>query len=157
MELPQSSLFVEIVRTDAEVYSVATRQSIGAAGQLMKARCSEPDVENFTPPDYWQRLVDEIRVLLCTEEKRYEKVRDRISQAKPAANAVVSMVAAAIGAHIGIEQAILVPFVALGLAVVSRVSLEAWCAAQRCVDDELLDDPEGRASMKADGGDSNGR
>ena len=150
MELPESRLFVEIVRMDAEVYAAATQQSIGAAGQLMRARCAEPDVENFTPPDYWRRLVDEIRVLLCTEDARYKGVRDRILQTKPAANLMVSMVAATIGAHIGIEEALLVPFVALGLSLVSRVSIEAWCATPGATDEETLGELGGEQNARSE-------
>jgi hypothetical protein len=67
--------------------------------------------------------------LLCTKDKKYASVRSKLSKESGAAHtAIVSMIAAAVGAQLGLMSGLLVPLVALILVCILKVGKEAYCA-----------------------------
>jgi hypothetical protein len=79
-------------------------------------------------PDYWVRLKDEFRLLLCTKDKKYNSLRKELSTAsKKSQTAIVSMIAVAMASQFGVISGALVPFCALCLIAVARLGKEAFC------------------------------
>lgn len=112
---------------DGELYARASTLGIESAGELLAER-ADPDVRDLTLPPYWYYLKREIFELLCKKAKKYDSVRADIAKVQQTGRTwFVPMLAAAIGSHINVEAAILMPFVALGLLGAGRVGVQAWC------------------------------
>jgi hypothetical protein len=91
----------------------------------------EPFVDYARPPSAkgnWRAVQDEFLIFLCSKEKKYASLKNKI---KTAANksqlAIVSMIAAAIGTNIGVAAGVLVPLCALCLIAVLKVGKESFC------------------------------
>lgn len=77
----------------------------------------------------WRRVKNEMNLLLCTKDKKYAAVRSKLSKESGSAHtAIVSSIAAAVGASLGIVPGLLIPLVALILAVMLKIGKEAYCA-----------------------------
>ncbi len=75
-------------------------------------------------------LKREIHGFLCGD-KKYKKERDGLFGEKGLARTyVVSAMAVAIAPHLGVASAVIAPLVALVLASLGKVALNAWCATQ---------------------------
>lgn len=71
----------------------------------------------------------EVRAYLCGD-KRYAKERAGLFGEKaPARTMVTSSMAVAIAPHIGVAAAVLAPIIALVLASLGAIALNAWCAS----------------------------
>ena len=81
------------------------------------------------PADLWMRLKVELRLLVCTDDPKYQDVRAGLGKESQVAGAVVlSLISSAVGAHLGVEAGMTTPFVVLLLMALGRTTKEAWCA-----------------------------
>ncbi len=72
----------------------------------------------------------EVRGFLCGD-KKYKKERDGLFGEKGLARTyVVSSMAVAIAPHLSVASAVIAPLIALILASVGKIALNAWCASQ---------------------------
>lgn len=84
------------------------------------------------------RILDEIRNFLCGSEE-YESVRSKISSNGNIVHAYfVGVLAAAIAPKLGLAAVFLAPVIALLLASIGQVSLNAWCKTQEASKDQGL-------------------
>lgn len=75
-------------------------------------------------------LKREVRAFLCGD-KKYKKERDGLFGEKGLARTyVVSAMAVAIAPHLSVASAVISPLIALVLASIGKVALNAWCATQ---------------------------
>lgn len=79
---------------------------------------------------FLENLKIEIRAFLCGD-KKYKKERDGLFGEKGVARTyVVSAMAVAIAPHLSVASAVISPLIALVLASIGKVALNAWCATQ---------------------------
>lgn len=75
-------------------------------------------------------LKREIRGFLCGD-KKYKKEREGLFGAKGLARTyVVSTMAVAIAPHLTVASAVISPLIALVLASIGKIALNAWCATE---------------------------
>jgi hypothetical protein len=80
-------------------------------------------------PGLWDRVKREVRDLICGTSKKYADLRRRFAQlSNKSQSAIVSIIAAAIGANLGVAAGILVPLIALALAAFLAVGKNAYCS-----------------------------
>lgn len=85
-----------------------------------------------SPPEYWAQLKEEFRLLICTTDPKYRKLRQQLNSAhKKSQTAITSTIAAAMASQFGVIAGVLVPFCALCLIALIRLGKEAFCAAGR--------------------------
>jgi hypothetical protein len=68
------------------------------------------------PPEkgFWSKLKIEFRILVCTDDKKYSSLRRQMKASSGKSQTViVSAIAAAMAAHVGVIAGVLVPFCAL--------------------------------------------
>ncbi len=76
---------------------------------------------------FLENLKQEIHRFLCGD-KKYKTERDGLFGEKgPGRTYVVSAMAVAIAPHLGVASAVIAPLVALVLASIGKVALNAWC------------------------------
>lgn len=79
---------------------------------------------------FLENLKREVRAFLCGD-KKYKKERDGLFGDKGLARTyVVSALAVAIAPHLSVAAAVISPLIALVLASIGKVALNAWCATQ---------------------------
>jgi hypothetical protein len=89
---------------------------------------------------FLENLKREIRAFLCGD-KKYKKERDGLFGDKGLARTyVVSAMAVAIAPHLSVASAVISPLIALVLASIGKVALNAWCATQTDVEPILPPD-----------------
>lgn len=93
-----------------------------------------PGAMGFGPRDYWAALKAELKILICGprlgESDPYSDLRKSIEKHGTRSQlAIVSSIAVFIGAQIGVEAGILVPWIAMFLGLVQKVGTEAFCRA----------------------------
>jgi len=80
---------------------------------------------------YWSRVNRELHLLICTDDKKYEKLRKYVGKESRVTQAtIISSIAATIGANLGLTAAIVAPFVTLGLVAMLQIGKNAWCAGR---------------------------
>lgn len=78
--------------------------------------------------NYLSAVQTEFRKLICGDDS-YEAVRAEASKVWGGAKyGIVSMMALAIAAHVGIAAAVIAPVIALLMSAVGRIGINAWCA-----------------------------
>ncbi len=88
---------------------------------------------NAPPPDpgFLERLRTEVRAFLCGD-KRYDKDRKQIlAGGNQVQNIAVGVMSVALVPYVGAVAAVLAPIIALILASIGKVSLNAWCAVSK--------------------------
>lgn len=79
---------------------------------------------------FLDNLKKEIRGFLCGD-KKYKKERDGLFGEKGLARTyVVSSMAVAIAPHLSVASAVIAPLIALVLASIGKIALNAWCASE---------------------------
>jgi hypothetical protein len=79
------------------------------------------------PKGFYQRIKDELHKLICGDPS-YKDLRKQIAtQMKQHKGKVIAMIAAAVGALIGLSAVAIVPVVAIILSIVAEVGVNAWC------------------------------
>lgn len=89
-----------------------------------------------TPPEdsrpekkYWDYVKTEMRLFLCTDDKKYKSLWKQIDgMQKRSTTAVVGIIAAFLGSLLGAPATILAGFVAVCLYAVLKVGKEAYCS-----------------------------
>jgi hypothetical protein len=76
---------------------------------------------------FWDKFQEELRLVICSDEKYKEDREKLLSQAKPAAGYVVHGITALVATTLGLAPALLVPAVAIMLNVIGKVGVNAWC------------------------------
>jgi len=98
-----------------------------AAGSSTTAPFSSGSAPNMDP-SFLEKLRGEIRAYLCGD-KRYDKDRKQIAASGKEMHAyIVSGMSVAIAPFVGSAGIIIAPIIALLLANIGKVSLNAWCA-----------------------------
>lgn len=109
-----------------------TEATIEQLGNELLPRAIDGEVMYATWPSYWAQLKAEIRILVCTREKKYEQLRKKLANsADKSQMTVVSLIAAAMATQFGVAAGVLVPFCALCLVVLVRIGKEAYCSASK--------------------------
>lgn len=79
---------------------------------------------------FLENLKKEVHAFLCGD-KKYKKEREGLFGEKGIARTyVVSAMAVAIAPHLSVASAVVSPLIALVLASIGKVALNAWCATQ---------------------------
>lgn len=132
------------------LYEVAVQSAWGLMGTLI-AHDPPMTVEEIAPvinqpktarlrpgeepppiPQYWQAFRREFLIFLCTDDKKYAELKQRLASASDKSQtAVVSTIAAGVAASVGMIPALLVPVCAMCLIAVLKMGKEAFCRAQR--------------------------
>jgi hypothetical protein len=77
---------------------------------------------------YWEFVKTEMQTFLCTDDKRYKSLWKQIEELKKrSTTAIVGVIAAYLGASIGVAATLLSGFVAVCLYAVIKVGKEAYC------------------------------
>ncbi len=83
---------------------------------------------------FLENLKSEVRAFLCGD-KKYKTERDGLFGEKgPARAYVVSAMAVAIAPHLSVASAVIAPLIALVLASIGKITLNAWCATKQSED-----------------------
>jgi VIT1/CCC1 family predicted Fe2+/Mn2+ transporter len=81
---------------------------------------------------YWTRVQNELYCLLCTNDKKYAKVRKAVSSGSHSQTAIVVAISSAIGAVIGVAATVIMPLVAIALMTILSVARNVYCAGREC-------------------------
>lgn len=76
---------------------------------------------------FWDKFHEELRLVICGDEKYVEDREKLLSEARPAADYVVHGITALVASTLGLAPALLVPAVALMPNVIGKVGVNAWC------------------------------
>jgi len=124
-----ASVAEQALRDDSELWKEYQTGGEMTARLLLNLRAAASDEEGFSEKDYWQAFLSELRDFLCTDSKKYKAEREQLEAAQATTSKfIVPTVAGAIGATLGIEQAILIPFVALAIFGAVKMGVNAWCS-----------------------------
>jgi hypothetical protein len=117
----------EILIADQQLYSLATHESIEAAGSILGRRV-EPNVENLAGVSpVWREFKRELRILFCTDEG-YPELRKQIQSINDVTKTIiVPVIAVAIEKQMNLEAGLAIPFVALAILGVAQLGTQAWC------------------------------
>src|SRR6266478_8191864 len=93
------------------------------------------EVQYFVHPRYWYQLKEEFRLLICTQDKKYDALRKQLTTTEDKSQiGIVSTIAAAMARQFGVVADVVVPFCALCLIAVVRLGKEPFFNA-RCIDE----------------------
>lgn len=85
----------------------------------------------IVPQQYWNKVKEEFRLLICTKDKKYTKLRNEIKKHKgKATTLILTSITAYLAPIIGAPLAALTPFVAVILYGIAEVGTNAWCGIQ---------------------------
>jgi hypothetical protein len=108
------------------------KESIDKLGNGLLPIAIDGHVSYFAWPDYWQRLKNEFKIFVCTNDKKYSSLKKSLStSADKSQTTIVATIAAGMAAQFGVVAGVLVPFVAMCLIVLIRLGKEAFCAASK--------------------------
>jgi ABC-type antimicrobial peptide transport system permease subunit len=86
--------------------------------------------EKLPPKEWWPRVKHEFHVFLCTDDAKYEDLREKLREsASVTSTTVLSAIAAAIGSTLGFEAGAIVGLVAVCIYAAIKIGKEAYCAA----------------------------
>lgn len=131
-----AKVFVEEMKHDPELHGTFKAYGFIEARHLLEIRLTKEDT--FSPAqDYWRALVREIRILICTDDQRYNDLRPNLVKIfnNRGARPYLLALATGIATTLGMDAATILPFVSLVLYGATKVGLNAWCAA---TDDQLI-------------------
>ncbi|WP_018708087.1 hypothetical protein [Siminovitchia fordii] len=78
--------------------------------------------------DLFSKIMDELRIILCTEDSKYIELRNKLSdEGNISAKAITAVISGWVGNIIGVAAAICVPFVILVIASILNVGLSEFC------------------------------
>ena len=73
---------------------------------------------------YWESVKREFVTLLCTDDEKYDDLREKMKSIKTPTAATIS---AAIGAKLGVESAVIINFCAICIYFAVKIHKEAFC------------------------------
>jgi hypothetical protein len=109
-------------------------QTDDTAIRLLLAQRVLPGTRFAEPPPFWTNVQEQFRLFLCTDDKRYEKVREDFRQwGRESTAGLVGLLAGTIATAIGggVLLTALVPFVALLLYTAITIGVNAYCAGKK--------------------------
>jgi hypothetical protein len=77
--------------------------------------------------DIWPRIQKELTLILCTEDVKYEKLRNNLNN-QMSQKALIALIAGAVGTQIGIAGTAIITFIVLGVTIFLRASKEGICS-----------------------------
>ncbi|WP_152033899.1 hypothetical protein [Paracidovorax avenae] len=114
-----------IASTDEEVASLMYRG--GRFPPQMSTRRTPPE-DTRPEKTYWDHVKNEMRLFLCTDEKKYKALWKQIEAIqKKSTTAIVGVIATFLGSSLGAPATILAGFVAVCLYAALKVGKEAYC------------------------------
>ncbi len=119
--------------SDRVLWAAASRD-VEIAGEEL-ARRVHPDAHFATLPRYWNQLKLEFRLFVCTDEPKYADIREKARNANAVFETILlTGLISAFGKTLGIEAAILAPFVKLLIVSIAKISVAAYCVSQNLID-----------------------
>ena len=80
------------------------------------------------PMDFWSALKKELRILICTDDEKYEELRKKINENKTSVTAfTVSTISATLAPIVGTTVAALSPLVGIALYAMIILGKNTWC------------------------------
>jgi len=120
-ELASSSPFIASYQLDD--------RRLDEIGNMALPRAIDGTVLYASWPKYWEELKAEFRLLICTNNPKYRKLRRELNSATgKSQTAIVSAIAAAMAGQFGVIAGILVPFCALILMTIIRIGTQTFCS-----------------------------
>ena len=96
-------------------------------------RIAEEELRQRPSKKYWERVKEELHILICTKDPKYEKLRDSLQDAnEKGTKYVITMISSAIGSVMGVEAGVISAFCAVLLHSVVKIGVEAYCALASC-------------------------
>jgi hypothetical protein len=93
--------------------------------------CLSADGRAQVPKGTWERIQHELWVLICTKERRYGELRKRLAgEGRKAAKVIVPILAAQIGAVLGVPATAAALFVVVCLILILQIGKEVWCCSR---------------------------
>jgi hypothetical protein len=133
-QITNDALFAEFNRNDSDPNDPSSLNVIPKFSGLDPELTIEQIGERYGPLDVtrgaaaWPLLKNEFRILMCTNDKKYASIRKEFSKAGSKTQlAIVSSIAAAVGASLGVVLGSLVPFCAICFIAVLKMGKEAFC------------------------------
>lgn len=115
-----------IASTDEDVANFMYRG--GRLPPQMSTRRAPPE-DPRPEKKYWDYVKAEMRLFLCTDEKKYKVLWKQINDMeKRSTTAIVGVIAAFLGSSLGATATILAGFVAVCLYAALKVGKEAYCS-----------------------------
>lgn len=116
-----------MVKGGAEVKTFALKNDYG--GRFVAHAETRPPKDKRPPKKYWLLVKHEFHLFLCTNDRKYGKLRRKLrSYGKKSEAMVISLIAAAIGSSIGVMAGVIAGFCAVCLYGVVKMGKEAFCA-----------------------------
>lgn len=82
-----------------------------------------------TKKKYWAMVKDEIRLLVCTRDKKYTVLRKQIREAiKHSQAPVVAMISATLASSMGVAVGVISGLVAVAIFAIVKIGTNAYCA-----------------------------
>ena len=126
--------FLDVLSSPSREYAISALDANADLMQIAATLSGEPGEGLATkggelwPSDIMPRIIKEAHLLFCADDAKYESIRDKLKgEGVTTANVIVYMVSNTVAIHAGLAAALCVPFVALLLAAMAKVSLSAWC------------------------------
>lgn len=73
----------------------------------------------------WDKIVDEIYSLICTDEEKYKEERSKFTGTF---QSLVSVISASVGSTVNVSVGIITGVVTIALIGVAKIGRNAWCA-----------------------------
>jgi hypothetical protein len=90
---------------------------------------AKKELESRPPKKCWSYVKEEIRILICTDDEKYEKLRAQLEKAHDKGTTyIVGTITGVVGATLGIPAGVITPFCALALSSALKIGKEAYCA-----------------------------
>jgi len=94
----------------------------------------------IAPRNLWKEFKDEFHLFLCTNDRKYSKLRkDLQSKGSKTTTVVVSLISASLAQHFGTSAGLIVPFCALCLYTVFKVGVNAYCGLWEKKDNKTIE------------------
>jgi len=88
--------------------------------------------DHLPPKEWWPKVKQEFHIFLCTDDKKYEKLRKQLkSSARATSTTILPSITAAIGSTLGFPAGAITGLVALCLYGLLKIGKEAYCANVR--------------------------
>jgi hypothetical protein len=124
--LTEAGLWEIVARHSPVELSTVRGQWIDEIGVAI-AQGVEP-ITFIRPLSLWERVKNEIHILLCTDDTKYAELRRKLSiKGSYTPTLIVDMISVAVGANVGAAAVAVVPLVALCLFGVLQVGKNAYC------------------------------
>ena len=129
LEYEAPSLYMWKLGAVSDAEGVAQFMYLGGPIPPQASASRRPPPEDPRPEKkYWEFVGTEMRTFLCTDDKRYRALCKQIEELKKkSTTAIVGVIAAYLGASIGVAATLISGFVAVCLYAALKVGKEAYC------------------------------